>query len=121
MWWKPSLLKLEDCTEMIYRNVCMTDVLSLSAQRDCCVVLPTLDHAVRWWDQIKQMIEATEPDTLHTKTAIIRRRSGTALRLWVPYSLDPTFPMDFIHEDVFRFDYLCLFGLCDRRDVKWVR
>jgi hypothetical protein len=37
----------------------MTDVLSLEAQRDCCVVLPTLDHAVMWWDRIKQMVEAT--------------------------------------------------------------
>jgi hypothetical protein len=99
----------------------MTDVRSLSALRDSCVVLPSLDHALWWWLEIKVMIDDAEPDCLHTKTAIIRRRSGTALRLWVPYEPEPTFPMDFIHDDVFRFDYLCLFGLVPKRAIKWAR
>lgn len=105
---------------MILTNASMVDVLSVSALRDSCVVLPTLEHAVEWWNRVKLMIDNAEPNCLHTRTAIVRRRSNTALRLWVPFERRDM-PMDFDHNFVYRCDYLLLYGLSPKGAVKWLR
>jgi hypothetical protein len=105
---------------MIVKNASMLDVLSAGTRRDSCVVLPTHDHAVQWWTRIIDMFEDSQSGMImRTKTAIILKGSQTAVRLWVPYEPDPTQPMDFVHEFVFRCDYLLLYGLVDRRAIKW--
>lgn len=98
----------------------MTDLLSISAQRDSCVVLPTLPHAIYWWPRIKQMIDAREPYAMHTRTAIVRRLSGTALRLWVP-NRDREMPMEYEHPFVYQCDYIMLYNLSPRGAVRWLR
>ena len=103
---------------MILRNAGVVDVLSVSALHDSCVVLPSLPHAVHWWERIKVMIDATEPNCLHTRTAIVRRRSYTALRLWVP-NADREYPMDQEHSFVYRCDYLLLYDLSPKGAVVW--
>ncbi len=97
----------------------MSDVLSVATRHDACVVLPTLLHATYWWPRVQDMMEDRQ-EVKRTKTSLFLNGSKTIVRLWVPYSLDPTMPMDFIHEAVFTFDYLLLWGLSRRRDVKWL-
>ena len=98
----------------------MTDVLSHSAIRDSCVVLPSLWRAVELWPKIQAMIHANQP-IVRTKTSIQMTKTRTVLRLWVPFSLSPTQPFDFVHSHVFEFDYILLFGLSRPSDVKWLR
>lgn len=98
----------------------MSDVLSVTAnKRDCCIVLPTLEHATEWWPRVQDMMEDRQT-VKRSKTSLYLMQTHNIVRLWVPYSLDPTMPMDFIHEGVFEFDYLLLWGLSRKRDVKWV-
>lgn len=104
---------------MIFRNASMTDLLSISAVRDSCVLLPTLDHAVQWWSAIIEMIDHREPNILRTRTSVVRRRSGHALRLWVP-NRDREMPMEYEHEFVYHCDYILLYDLSLRRDIKWL-
>jgi hypothetical protein len=91
----------------------MTDVLSVGSLRDSAVVLPSLGHALLWWDRIIKMFKETHGINYvtTTKTTVISHRTHTAVRLWVPFSPDPTMPMDFIHSFVFRCDYLILYGM----------
>lgn len=98
----------------------MLDVRSWSTTHDACVVLPTIEHAIEWWPRIQEMLHATQP-IIRTKTSINMSKSYTSLRLWVPYGLTPTQPMDFIHPFVFQCDYLLLFGLSRPGVVKWLR
>jgi hypothetical protein len=95
-----------------YKNACMLDVLSASVNRDFCVVLPTLNHAVYWWYHIDKMFNDYQPGlVVTTKTARFLRGSNIAVRLWVPYQPEPTQPMDFMHGFKTRCDYLNLYGL----------
>lgn len=103
---------------MIYPNVTIEDVKTYGLQRDVCVVLPTLDHAVFWWSRIILMMEDAQPNILRTKTALVLRRTQTAIRLWVPYELEPTQPFDHRGEWIYQFDYLLLYGLYRGR-LKW--
>jgi hypothetical protein len=103
----------------IYRDACMSDVLSMGSQRDICVVLPTLEHATFWWPRVQQMFEDRQICAL-SKTGIVGRQSRTIIRLWVPFANDPTQPMDFIQPFVFQCDYVLLWGLSNKRDVKWL-
>ena len=84
------------------------DIVGAFAQRDVCLVLPSLEHAVWWWPEYQECIARRHGiDWINfTKTNIISKKTHTSLRLWVPYSLDPTMPMDFIHAHVFRVEYM---------------
>jgi hypothetical protein len=104
---------------MIYRDACFSDILSVGTQRDACVVLPTLDHAVYWWPRVYDMFSDRQ-NVIRTKTGLALKGSHTAIRLWTPYAHEPTQPFDFIHPDVFTYDYLLLWGLSKKRDVKWM-
>lgn len=72
------------------------DVVSMAAQRDTCLVLPTLRHALalwpRYWDVMAEVHGKNKVKI--SKTAVTTLTTRTILRLWVPYSLDPTMPMD---------------------------
>jgi hypothetical protein len=103
----------------VVRNATFSDVLAYGVMEDCCVVLPTLTHATFWWPRVIQMFEDRQPVN-KTTTSVFGRRTGMYVRLWVPYEPSPTMPFDFVHEDVFRVRYLCLFGLTDRRWIKWI-
>lgn len=99
----------------------MLDILAYGTNHDSCVVLPTLDHAVYWWPRIQQMfMERKNQHPIQTKTAIVLRGSRTAVRLLVPYEREPTMATEFDYEFVHECDYLCLYGLADRRSIKWV-
>jgi len=100
------------------KNASISDVLAIGVIHDCCVVLPTLDHAWMWWPSIVRMFEDRQPCEV-TKTAIYGQKTNTIIRLWVPYEPHPVAPMDFIHPFVFRAQYLDLYGLYGR-DVKWL-
>ena len=104
---------------MIIKNGTMEDVKTYAQLRDLCVVLPTLEHAVHWWPRVIEMMENSQPHIIRTKTAIICRMTKTAIRLWVPYELSPTQPMDFDRPENPNFDYLCLYGLYRGR-IKWL-
>lgn len=103
---------------MIYKDACMSDVLSIGTQRDSCVVLPTLNHAAYWWPRIHDMF-ADRQRVMRVKTGLVLQQSHMIIRLWVPYNLDPTAPMDFEHDFVYYCDYLLLWGLSKKGDVKW--
>ena len=98
---------------MIVNPASMIDVLSVATLRDSAVVLPTLAHALFWWERIIPMFKERHGANYiqTTKTSVISNRTHTALRLWVPYQSDPTMPMDFRHEFKYRCDYLILYGL----------
>lgn len=79
------------------------DVVSISAQRYTCLVLPTLEHAISLWPYYQWAVTDAHPNHYHkTKTAIGMTDTKTILRLWVPYTLQPTMPMDWDH---FRKDF----------------
>ena len=90
-------------------NSSFLEVYSSVSYKDTCVVLPTLDHALVYWPIYRTMFQELHDIDMvgTTRTAIISRRTHTALRLWVPFQRDPTMPMDF-HEDQFRWrcDYM---------------
>lgn len=76
-------------------NVSILDVISISAQRDAIVVLPTLRHAIHWWPRI--IVAAKDKHgskAITTRTAIVFHDTKTLVRLWVPYGREPTMPMD---------------------------
>lgn len=71
------------------------DVLSLSAQQDTCLVLPSLRHAIELWPKYREALTEVHNGRLHrTKTGVALFKTKTLLRLWVPYERDPTMPMD---------------------------
>lgn len=84
-------------------NASFMEVYSMVLYKDACVVLPTFDHALVYWPIYRTMFrDMHDVDMVGTtKTAIVSKRTHTALRLWVPYTRDPTMPMDF-HGDMFR-------------------
>lgn len=97
---------------MKIKNASMLDVLAFATNRDTCVVLPTLDHAVFWWPRISDMLDAYQPGLVNkSKTARFLQGTNTILRLWVPYEREPTQPMDFEANFKYRCDYLDLYGL----------
>lgn len=98
---------------MIVNPASMTDVLSVASLRDSAVVIPTLEHAIVWWERIIFMFKESHGENYvrTTRTTVISNKTHTALRLWVPYRADPTQPMDFRHEFKYRCDYLILYGL----------
>jgi hypothetical protein len=73
------------------------DVVSMLNRRDTAYVLPTLAHALEWWRVVRTAVneEHGKDCVTNTKTACVLRCNHRALRLWVPYELDPTQPMDF--------------------------
>ena len=79
-------------------RVGVIDILSISALRDTCVVLPTLKHAIALWPKYRKVIQEShgERNVVLTKTSVVMARTKTALRLWVPYSRDPTMPLDWV-------------------------
>lgn len=100
------------------------DVISISAQHDTCLVLPTLRHAIALWPRYFTAVEDRHvwaiggghrpfKATQRTKTAIVMTDTKTALRLWVPYQRDPTMPMDW---EINRRHYI-LISPYSRRDV----
>ena len=93
-------------------TVSVLDVISIGAQRDTIVVLPTLPHAIHWWPIIQQAFANNQkriPPT-NTRTAIVCRETKTSTRLWVPYAREPTMPMDIIHDRTGR-KLLNLYGM----------
>jgi len=74
------------------------DVASISAQRNTCIVLPTLGHALDLWPLYQVFVIRQHPNHFHrTKTAVSFTDTKTFLRLWVPYAKEPTMPMDWAH------------------------
>lgn len=75
------------------------DLVSETSHGDTCLVLPTLLHALAVWPIVRTMFSERhdELDLAFTKTAIVCKDTQTVLKLWVPYGLDPTMPMDYPH------------------------
>lgn len=80
-----------------HARVGVMDVVSLAAQHDTCVVFPTHQHAIDLWPRYRQAVidRHGRPYVKPTKTAIYMGRTGTTLRLWIPYDREPTQPMDY--------------------------
>lgn len=96
------------------------DVVTLMGLHDTIVVLPTLGHANEWWRVYRTAVTEMHGGldyVIHSKTAVTSRASRTALRLWVPYTPEPTMYMDF---ETYRtgFDYVSPFF--ERRELKWL-
>ncbi len=103
---------------VIVKNAGFLDIVSYFSQRDCCVVMPSLKHAIYFWPQITEYIKLRhggDKYVVNTRTAVVSRRTQTALRLWVPYEPDPTMPMDFEHDFKYRCDYLDFNGYMNGR------
>jgi hypothetical protein len=86
----------------VFQTAGCSDVLSISAQHDACVVFPTFQHALHWWPIYRNWFdEAHGTDcTYKSKTAIVTRCNHRALRLWVPVSTrgrttEAEIPMDY--------------------------
>jgi hypothetical protein len=79
----------------VIERVSVLDTVSLSAQHDTVVVLPTHRHAIALWPEyIRAIRERHDEAVTNTRTAIIMHRTRTVLRLWIPYNRDPSMPMD---------------------------
>src|SRR6266705_4847233 len=77
------------------------EVISLLIwDKDVCLVLPTLPHALALWPHYRAALKGHFTFTNDTKTAIVIPAIHAVLRLWVPftkeraYRLMPTQPMD---------------------------
>lgn len=92
------------------------DVVSVGAQRDCIVVLPTLPHALRWWPVVIGAIKTHHREgTVHvTRTAVVCKDTKTVTRLWVPYAREPTMPMDVVRDRANR-ELLYLYDLARKQ------
>lgn len=84
------------------------DILSYTAQGDACLILPTLNHAINIWPIVRTMFREAhnERDLALTKTGIVCKDTQTVLKLWVPYDVDPTMPMDYPHDFAWHCKYL---------------
>jgi len=78
------------------RVVGVWETLSESTRADCAVVMPSLDVALHWWPIIVQAFRDRHGTewVVVTKTAVVSRKTRRVLRLLVPYSRDPTQPLD---------------------------
>lgn len=72
------------------------DLASISAQRDTCLVLPTLSHAFWLWLYYREFCCEYHNPFYKTKTGVAFQDTRTQLRLWVPYEREPTMVMDFV-------------------------
>jgi hypothetical protein len=82
-----------------------SDVLSISATHDACIVFPTFKHALNDWPILRDWFDADHKTwcTVKTKTAIVTRCNHRVLRLWIPVSTrnrttGAEIPMDSIYE-----------------------
>ncbi len=87
------LVLLDFGSEMIYR-IGVMDVVSISALWDTCLVLPTLRHAAALWPNYQKLVTELHDKAKGTKTAVAMLDTHTVLRLWVPYTREPTMVMD---------------------------
>lgn len=80
---------------MIESRVGVLDVIGSASLQNTCLVLPTLEHAIALWPKYREAAEAVHKGRVKkTKTAVYMYRTRTTLRLWVPYSREPTMPLD---------------------------
>lgn len=81
-------------------NLTASELMSLAHRENACLVLPSLDHALVLWKRVVDLYGATHrADRLHVShTGIGCWEAHRILRLWVPYPLDPTMPLDWPNE-----------------------
>lgn len=81
---------------MTLEYISISDAVSRMAERDTCFVLPTLKHALWWWERVNWCIRERHGAewVTTTKTATVSKRTKTTMRLWVPYTPNPTMPLD---------------------------
>lgn len=79
---------------MKLERVGYADLASISAQRNTCLVLPTLSHAIALWPLYREYVQSKHKYTHSARTGLAMQDTRTMLRLWVPYEREPTQPMD---------------------------
>lgn len=88
---------------MKVEQIGFVDLASISAQRDTCLVLPTLSHAFWLWLYYREFVAERHLGHFYkSKTSLVMQDTHTILRLWVPYEREPTMPMDW---EPFRRDF----------------